>query len=243
MKNVLVTGATGDIGFAIAHAFAKNGYNVAIHTFSKPDEAKNVAEKMSKESCVKSVAVKADLSKESDVTAMFETLDKTFGKIDILVNNAGVSSVMMLCDTTEEEWNRVHDINLKSAFLCSKEASKNMVHNKWGRIINISSVWGQVGASCEVAYSSSKAALVGFTKALAKELAPSGITVNCVCPGIVETKMNSHLSKDELNSICEEIPVGRMGKPQEIAHAVLFLADDMASYVTAETISVNGGWY
>ena len=243
MKNVLVTGATGDIGFAIAHAFAKNGYNVAIHTFSKPDDAKNVAEKMSKESCVKSVAVKADLSKESDVTAMFETLDKTFGKIDILVNNAGVSSVMMLCDTTEEEWNRVHDINLKSAFLCSKEASKNMVHNKWGRIINISSVWGQVGASCEVAYSSSKAALVGFTKALAKELAPSGITVNCVCPGIVETKMNSHLSKDELNSICEEIPVGRMGKPQEIAHAVLFLADDMASYVTAETISVNGGWY
>ena len=118
-----------------------------------------------------------------------------------------------------------------------------MVHNKWGRIINISSVWGQVGASCEVAYSSSKAALIGFTKALAKELAPSGITVNCVCPGSIDTKMNSHLSQDELRAICEEIPVGRMGKPNEVAHAVAFLAHEDAAYITGETLSVNGGWF
>jgi len=243
MKNVLVTGATGDIGLAIAEQFCKSGYNVALHTNSKPDKAKELSDKFSEMYGVKTAYVVADLIKETEAERMFEVLSHTFGKVDILVNNAGVSSVMMLCDTSEKEWDRVHDINLKSAFLCSKKASEQMVHNKWGRIINISSVWGQVGASCEVAYSSSKAALIGFTKALAKELAPSGITVNCVCPGIIDTKMNSHLSDEELREICDEIPVGRMGKPNEVAHAVCFLASEDAAYITAETLSVNGGWF
>lgn len=243
MKNVLVTGATGDIGVAIAEKFAKEGYNVAVHTFSKPEEANELCTKLTCSYGVKSVSVQADLSKEEQVKEMFSVLHKNFGEIDILINNAGISSVMMLCDTSVSEWDRVHDINLKSAFLCSKEASENMVHNKWGRIINISSVWGVAGASCEVAYSSSKSALIGFTKALAKELAPSGITVNCVCPGIIDTKMNSHLSPDEIASICDEIPAGRMGKAEEVAHSVLFLAHEDSAYITAETLNVNGGWY
>ena len=242
LKNVLITGATGGIGEAIAYAFAKEKYNVALHTNSKPHEAQKNAETLTKEFGVKTVAVKADVSKETDVKAMFETLEKTFGKIDILVNNAGVSFVSMLCDTSSEDWDRVMDINLKGVFLCSKEAIKNMVHNKWGRIINISSVWGNSGASCEVAYSASKAGLVGFTKALAKELAPSGITVNAVSPGLIDTKMNSHLSEDDIKELCDEIPVGRMGTPDEVANAVLFLASEGASYITAQNITVDGGW-
>ena len=242
MKNVLVTGATGGIGSAIAVAFAKCGYNVALHTCSKLDNAKKAAEKLSKEFGIKAVAVMADISSQSDVSKMFSDLETDFGKIDILVNNAGVSSVMMLCDTTEEEWDRVFDINLKGAFLCTKEAIKNMVHNKWGRVINVSSVWGNTGASCEVAYSASKAGLVGFTKALARELAPSGVTVNAVSPGLIDTQMNAHLTKDDIKELCDEIPAGRMGTPEEVAKVVLFLAGEGASYITAQNITVDGGW-
>ena len=243
MKNVLVTGATGNIGSAIAKKMAQKGYNVAIHTNSKPEKAQQLAFELSQNYKVKTEWIKADLTDEKSVKDMFDSLEKKLGSIDVLVNNAGISSVKMLCDTSLEEWDRVHDVNLKSAFLCSKKASENMVHNKWGRIINISSVWGQVGASCEVAYSSSKAALIGFTKALAKELGPSGITVNCVCPGIIDTQMNDHLSNEEKKAICEEIPVGRMGTSNEVAHAVGFLVDEESSYITGETISVNGGWF
>ena len=242
MKNVLITGATGGIGSAIAFAFAKNGYNIALHTNSKPHEAQENAKTLSKECGVKAFAVMADISNENDVKNMFETLEKDFGKIDVLVNNAGVSLVSMLCDTTVEDWDRVMDVNLKGAFLCSKCVIDNMVHNKWGRIINVSSVWGNAGASCEVAYSASKAGLIGFTKALAKELAPSGITVNAVSPGLIDTKMNSHLSDDDIKAICDEIPAGRMGTPEEVANAVLFLASEGASYITAQNITVDGGW-
>ena len=242
MKNVLITGATGGIGSAIAKAFAKNGYNVALHTFSKPDVAEKLAVDLGREFGVKTSFVQADISKEANVKSMFENLDATFGKIDILINNAGVSFVSMLCDTTEEDFDNVMNINLKGAFLTSKEAMKNMVHNKWGRIINISSVWGNVGASCEVVYSASKAGLVGFTKALAKELAPSGVTVNAVSPGLIDTQMNSHLSKEDIDALCEEIPMGRMGRPSEVAHAVLFLASEESSYITAQNITIDGAW-
>lgn len=242
MKNVLVTGATGGIGSAIADIFAKNGYNVALHTFSKPDEAKKAADVLREKYGVNTKFVQADISKANEVKAMFSELENDFGKFDVLVNNAGVSLVSMLCDTTEDDFDRVMNINLKGAFLCTKEAIKNMVHNKWGRVINISSVWGNAGASCEVIYSASKAGLVGFTKALAKELAPSGITVNAVSPGLIDTEMNSHLSDEDIKALCDEIPVGRMGLPCEIAHAVLFLASDDALYITAQNITVDGGW-
>ena len=242
MKNVLITGATGDIGIAIVKAFAEKGYNIALHTFSKPGEAEDYVYALEEAFGEKAVYVQADISKENEVKAMFETLEKDFGKIDVLVNNAGVSLVSMLCDTTVEDWDRVMDVNLKGAFLCSKCAIDNMVHNKWGRIINVSSVWGNAGASCEVAYSASKAGLVGFTKALARELAPSGITVNAVSPGLIDTKMNSHLLDDDIKELCDEIPVGRMGTPEEVANAVLFLASEGASYITAQNITVDGGW-
>ena len=242
MKNVLITGATGDIGSAIAFAFAKNGYNTALHTMSKPEKAQKLADELCNSFKVKTSWVQADLTCEEQVDKMFAKLQQDFGKIDILINNAGVSLISMLCDTTVENWDKIHDVNVKSTFLCSKKACENMIHNKWGRIINISSIWGNVGASCEVAYSSSKAAVIGFTKALAKELAPSGITVNCICPGIIETKMNSHLSQHDIKQICDEIPVGRVGKPQEVAHAVVFLAHEHSSYITAEVLNVNGGW-
>ena len=242
MKNVLITGSTGGIGSAIAETFAKGGYNVALHTFSKPDEAKKKAEELCVNFGIKTFSVQADVSKENEVLSMFEEIEKDFGKIDILVNNAGVSLVSMLCDTSEDDFDRVMNVNLKGAFLTSKEAMKNMVHNKWGRIINISSVWGNSGASCEVVYSASKAGLVGFTKALAKELAPSGITVNAVSPGLIDTEMNAHLSDDDIKALCDEIPVDRMGKPCEIANAVIFLAGDNASYITAQNITVDGGW-
>ncbi len=242
MKNVLITGATGDIGIAITKAFAEKGYNIALHTFSNVEAAKDYVYALEEGFGVKATYVQADVSKEAEVKSMFDKLQKEFGGIDILVNNAGVSLVSMLCDTTVEDWDRVMDINLKGAFLCSKEAIKSMVHNKWGRIVNISSVWGNAGASCEVAYSASKAGLVGFTKALAKELAPSGITVNAVSPGLIDTKMNSHLTYDDINELCDEIPMGRMGTPEEVAHTVLFLASDEASYITAQNITVDGGW-
>lgn len=242
MKNVLVTGATGEIGCAIAEAFAEAGNNVAVHTNSRAAEAAELSSRLAEKYGIDSVSVVADLSDEKQVNDMFFALEKKWGHVQVLINNAGISMVGMLCDTTEKEWSRLHDVNLKSVFLCSKAASENMVHNKWGRIINISSVWGQVGASCEVAYSSSKAAVIGFTKALARELAPSGITVNCICPGMIDTKMNSHLSEEEKKDICSEIPVGRMGRPAEVAHAAVFLADEKSSYITAEVLGVNGGW-
>lgn len=242
MKNVLITGACGGIGKAVAYAFAKEKYNVALHSFSQYENALEFAKELSDIFGITAFAVKADISKENEVLKMFEELDENFGKIDVLVNNAGVSSVMMLCDTDENEWNRVMDINLKGAFLCTKEAIKNMVHNKWGRVINISSVWGNVGASLEVVYSASKAGLVGFTKALARELAPSNVTVNAVSPGLIDTKMNSHLSKEEIDDLCNEIPAGRMGKPEEVASIVLYLASDDASYITSQNIAVDGGW-
>lgn len=242
MKNVLVTGATGGIGEAIATLFAKSGYNVAVHSHTKSQKAKSLADELEKLYSVKTTFVTCDVSNKKEVDEMFDFLERDFGNVDILVNNAGISSVMMMCDTSEDEWDRVLGINLKGMYLCSKRASVNMVHNKWGRIINISSVWGNVGASCEVAYSASKSGSVGFTKALAKELAPSRITVNAVSPGLINTKMNSHLSKLDVQALCDEIPLCRMGEPYEVAHAVLFFAHENASYITAQNLSVDGGW-
>ena len=242
MKNVLITGATGGIGSAMAEIFASQGYNVAIHTFSKKDKANFYVQKFAVKYGVKTIAVDADISMESQVKQMFSVLEKEFGGIDILVNNAGISLIKMLCDTSDEDFARMMDVNLKGAFLCTKEAIKNMIRNKWGRIINISSVWGNVGASCEVVYSASKAGLVGFTKALAKELAPSAITVNAVSAGLIDTEMNSKLSPEDIKELCEEIPLGRMGLPEEVAHTVLFLASDNSSYITAQNITVDGGW-
>lgn len=239
-KTVLITGASGGIGQAIAKKFAELNYNVIIcYNTNKTGAETLLHELKSKGTDV--IAVKADVSDEKQVEELFDEAEKAFGGVDVLINNAGTSQIKMLNDVTSEEWDKMFSVNTKSAFLCSKRAISHMVRNHFGRIINISSMWGICGASCEVTYSASKAALHGFTKALAKELAPSGITVNCICPGLIDTAMNSHLSQEDLAEFVNEIPVMRIGKPEEIAHAVAFFADEKASYITSQILAVDGG--
>ncbi len=220
MKKVLITGGATGIGKATALLFVKNGYDVFItyhHTLPDYDGV---------------IGVKCNLSCVEEIKTLFDRV----GDIDILVNNAGVSLIKMINDTTEKEYDLLHDINAKACFFTSKYAVQSMIKRHSGTIVNISSMWGQTGASCEVAYSMSKAAVIGLTKALAQELAPSGITVNCVSPGIIDTRMNAQFNSQELEN---EVPLGRLGTPEEIAQAVLFLAQN--SYITGQVLGVNGG--
>ncbi len=230
---VLITGGSRGIGAAIAEKFAAQGDTVVINYRTNDAAAQAVAQKTG------ALAIKADVSDSADVTAMFDEIREKVGKVDVLVNNAGVEWEGLLTDMTEDEWDKLFDVNVKGAFLCSKAAIGDMLSKKCGRIINISSMWGIAGASCEVAYSASKAALIGFTKALAKELAPSEITVNAVAPGCVDTDMMKHYTEDEMKDIISEIPLGRMADPREIADAVYFLSQ--SSFITGEVLSVNGG--
>ena len=241
MKTVLITGASRGIGRACAEKFAHLGCNVAVNYKSSKDAAFELCESL----CKKGFSAKpyfADVSKEEDVKNMFDAVTRDFSGVDILVNNAGISLIKVINDVSEKEWDEIFAVNAKSAFLCSKAALPHMLENKWGRIINVSSMWGLCGASCEVPYSASKAAVIGFTKALAKELAPSGITVNCISPGIVDTEMNSHLTEAEISDFLKEIPVSRMASPDEIAHCAAFLADEKSSYVTGQVLSCDGGY-
>ena len=230
---VLITGGSRGIGAAIAEKFAAQGDTVVINYRTNDAAAQAVAQKTG------ALAIKADVSDSADVTAMFDEIREKVGKVDVLVNNAGVEWEGLLTDMTEDEWDKLFDVNVKGAFLCSKAAIGDMLSKKCGRIINISSMWGIAGASCEVAYSASKAALIGFTKALAKELAPSEITVNAVAPGCVDTDMMKHYTEDEMKDIISEIPLGRMADPREIADTVYFLSQ--SSFITGEVLSVNGG--
>lgn len=229
MKKVLITGGTRGIGKAIALKFIKKGYRVCV-TYSKDEESATKMREMGVET------YKCDVRKEGEIKSLFEK----FGAVDILVNNAGVSLIKLTQDVTAEEWDDLFAVNVRGAFLCSREAIKGMLSKQKGLIVNISSVWGEVGASCETAYSASKSALIGFTKALAKELAPSGIRVNCISPGVIDTKMNEHFSQDDLALIKEEIPVGRLGKSEEIATAVTFLEEN--EYITGVDLPVGGGF-
>lgn len=235
-KTVFITGSSRGIGAAIARLFHKNGYNVAINYNHSEKEAKELAA-----SLPGSLLLKGDVSKENDVIEMFEKTVSHFGEIDVLVNNAGISSVKLITDTTLEEWERLFSINVTGTFLASKYAAKHMIKNHLGKIINISSIWGVSGASMESCYSASKGAVIAFTKALAKELGPSGITVNCVAPGFIDTDMNSDVSADEKDAFCEETPLGRIGTPDEVAKAVLFLASDNADFITGQILGVDGG--
>ncbi len=226
MKNVLITGASGGIGRSIAELFIEKGYRVYAGFYkNKPD-------------------IEGAYNIYIDVTSK-ESVKKAIdyiGSVDILINNSGISEQKLFTDITEEDWDRMFDVNIKGMFLVTKEAVPYMINKKSGRIINISSIWGEIGASCEVHYSSSKAAVIGFTKALAKELSLSGITVNCVSPGMIKTKMNAHLENEDILEIENEIPLKRQGTPKEVADAVFFLASDMSEYITGQVISVSGGW-
>lgn len=236
MKTVLITGGSRGIGRAMVELFAERGYSVAFTYKSSEEQAKSLAE------ATGAICIKADSAVESQVVHAVAEAEKKLGTIDCLINNAGISSFSLFTDLSLKDWNECLAVNLTGAFLYSKAVIPSMVSKKQGRIINITSMWGLVGSSCEVHYSTAKAALIGMTKALAKELGPSGITVNAIAPGVIETEMNRSLSEDDKAALCDETPLMRMGKPMEVAEAALFLASDSASFITGEIMNISGGF-
>lgn len=235
MKTALVTGASRGIGREIARALAARGMRVVINYSKSRAEAKKLAEETG------GFAMRADVSDEAAVAAMAAEIETRFGGVDVLVNNAGIAMQKMLCDTTSADWDRIFGVNIRGAYLVTRAVMGNMVRKKYGRIVNVSSIWGQEGASCEVAYSASKSALIGFTKALAKELSLSGICVNCIAPGVIDTDMNSIVDTEILTELAQEIPLGRLGSAEETAAVAAFLCSDEARYITGQVIGVNGG--
>jgi 3-oxoacyl-[acyl-carrier protein] reductase len=243
MKKVIVTGASGGIGKEIAKNFASNGYQTICFYNSNKDGVKEL-ENWAFLSNIKGAIypVKVNLSSPVSISNAYKKLIEKFKSIDVLVNNAGISLTKLITDTSLEEWNKVFDINMKSVFLLTNLVLEQMISKKNGKIINISSMWGVHGASMEVAYSASKSALIGYTKALAKEVGPSNINVNCVCPGLIDTKMNAHLSKEELSSLVDCTPLSRIGTPKDVANLVTFLASESANFITGECITIDGGF-
>lgn len=239
MKTVIVTGGSRGIGAAIVVELAKNNYNVVLNYNNSEEKAKKIQKDL-KEQGINIEIFKADVSKREDVKKLVNFTIEKYNNIDILINNAGIDQIKPFMDITNEDWNKIIQTNLNSVFYCSQEVLRNMIHNKKGCIINISSIWGITGASCEVAYSVSKAGIDGMTKALAKEMGLSNIRVNSIAPGIVDTDMNKELSFEELQELKNEIPLGRIAAPEEIVKSVKWLIDD--EYVTGQIISVNGGW-
>ena len=240
-KTVIVTGSSKGIGAATAILFAQKGYNVVIN-YNESYESADILCRSLISNGYSVMTQKANVANKLEVDLMVkETLYK-FGRIDVMVNNAGIAYQGLITDTDEIDFDRIIDVDLKGVFNCCKSVTPVMVNQKFGRIINISSMWGQVGASCEVAYSAAKAGVIGLTKALAKELAPSGITVNAVSPGLIETNMNSNLSVEELNDFVNEIPISRIGNADEIASAIYFLASEDAEYITGQVLGINGGY-
>lgn len=234
-KIIIVTGASRGIGKEIARRLAQDG-NAVIVNYNKSEEQ---AQKLQQENPNIEI-YKADVSQREEVHKMIENILNKYGKIDVLVNNAGISESKVFTDVTDEDWNKIINTNLYSAFCVTQEALPNMIHNKKGCIINISSVWGIVGASCETIYSIAKAGMDGMTKSLAKELGPSNIRVNSIAPGIIDTDMNKKLTSNDIENIEEEIPLGNIGKTIDIARCVKWIIED--EYTTGQIISVNGGW-
>ncbi len=233
---VLITGASRGIGAACATLFAKEGYRVAVHYNKNKDLAESLAKELG------GIAVCADISDSTQVDRMINEVEKKLGTVDVLVNNAGISESGLITDVTDEDWNKMLGVNLNGAFYASRRTLPAMISKKSGCIINISSMWGQVGASCEVSYSTAKAGLIGFTRALAKEVAPSNIRVNAIAPGVVKTDMLNCYTEDDLLALSEETPLGRLGTPEDIAKCALFLASSDASFITGQVIGVNGGF-
>ena len=238
-KTIIVTGGSRGIGASIVTLLVKEGYNIVLNY----NKSKEIANKMKKEFTEKGYNVeifKADVSKREEVKKLVEFTINKFGKIDVLINNAGITQTKLFTDITQQDWNNMINTNLNSVFYMSQEVIPYMIHEKEGLIINISSIWGMTGASCEVHYSAAKAGLDGMTKSLAKELGLSNIRVNSIAPGIIDTDMNKYLSKEELKEIEKEIPLGKIGSTLDIAKCVKWLIED--NYTTGQIISINGGW-
>lgn len=234
-KVAIVSGGSRGIGASIVETLASSGFDVVLNYRFSADKANNIASKFSNV-----VTFQADVSDHAQVKSLVDFTISKFGRIDLLVNNAGIDFINTLSDTSDSDFDKVLKNNLYSAFYLSKEVSPYMINAKSGLIINISSIWGIVGASCEMAYSVSKAGLDAMTKSLAKELGPSNIRVNSIAPGIIDTDMNSFLSKEELSEIVNDIPLERIGLPSDVADTVLFL--EKSSYITGQVIQVTGGW-
>ena len=238
-KTAVITGASRGIGKATAIEFARNGYNVLANYNNSEKEASEL-EKMLTEEGYSIKVFKADVSKSSEADAMIEYCLKEFGGLDVLVNNAGISQDKLFTDITDEDWERMMSVNVTSVFNCSRKALQHMIWEKSGSIINITSMWGETGGSCEVHYSASKAAIIGMTKALAKEVGPSNIRVNAVSPGVIMTDMCAYYGEETLNELKEETPLMKLGKPEDIAETVYFLAEK-GNFITGQVIGVNGG--
>ncbi|MBR5157865.1 MAG: 3-oxoacyl-ACP reductase FabG [Clostridia bacterium] len=239
MKNVLITGASRGIGAACARIFSENGFRVFINYFKSADRAEQLCSEL-REKGADAFTFCADVSDCEQVEKMMSEISSRFGGVDILINNAGIAAQIMFCDISEQDWDRMFDINIKGMYLCTQKALPYMINKKSGSIVNLSSMWGISGASCEVHYSAAKAAVIGFTKALAKELGPSGIRVNCVAPGAVATEMNAALSDEDIAALCDETPLGKIAAPDEIAKAIYYMAVT-DTFSTGQILSPNGG--
>ena len=236
-KVAFVTGGAKGIGSAIVKRFIKDGYKVAFTYNNSEEKAQALANALG-ENCK---AYKLDITDSNMVNTVIEDVEKTFGEIYVLVNNAGIAEQALFTDITDEMWHKMIETNLSGAFYCSRAVLKYMINRKSGKIINISSIWGETGGSCEVHYSASKAGLIVMTKALAKDVGLSGITVNCVSPGVILTDMTSHFDEDTMNELKEETPLNKIGTPEDVAGAVAFLASADADFITGHDLAVNGG--
>lgn len=236
MRTALITGASGGIGSAIAQRLAADGFVPVLHGNAHMDGLQELAASLG------GISVQANFSDTAQVIAMTETVLQKVGRVDVLVNNAGISLSGLLTDIHPAERRALFQVNVLSAIECTRELLPQMIHRKSGCILNISSMWGQVGASCEVDYSATKAALIGFTKALAQEVAPSGIRVNCIAPGVIRTNMLNGYDAQTMQTLAEETPLGRLGTPEDIAAAAAFLCSEQAAFITGQVLGVNGGF-
>jgi len=234
-KTVLITGGSRGIGAATVRAFAAAGYRVAFTYLNSAEKA------VALEKETGAVAFPCDVSDSKQVTEMVDNVLDKFCQLDILVCNAGVAWQGLLTDMSDDEWHKIMATDLDGVFYCCRAVLPHFIHRKVGKIVTISSMWGQIGASCEAAYSAAKAGVIGLTKALAQEVGPSGITVNCVAPGLISTEMNAKIAPEALETLAFETPLGRSGTPEEVAKSILFLASEAADFITGQVISPNGG--
>lgn len=243
MKVALITGASGGIGKETVKIFLRNGFFVCGQYNNGKKEIEELQKELFKENlCDYFYPFFCDFTCEESVKNALSGLSKSFKHIDVLVNNAGADLYKLLSDTSDKEWKNVFKVNVDSAFYTSKFCLSGMVNKKSGKIVNVSSIWGVSGACMETAYSASKAAIIGLTKALAKEVAPCGINVNCVCPGVIDTKMNSRFNEQEIQELKDQTPLGRLGRAEEIAELIYFLCSEKADFITGQVITADGGY-
>ena len=241
-RTVIITGASRGIGKATAERFYREGWNVLVNYMKSEKEAYELQVALKKMGTGAVELFRADVSKRSEVDLMVAHCIDIFGGVDVLINNAGISRQTLFTDISSDEWDDIMNVNLKGVFNCCQSVLPLMLKRKSGRIINVSSIWGLVGASCEVHYSAAKAAVIGLTRALAKELGPSNIQVNCVCPGIIRSDMNTHLSAEDIQELEYVTPLMRLGTPEDVSHCIYFLASPEASFFTGQVLSPNGGF-